>query len=279
MNNLMVSAKRFFKNKNTVTIIGVLVILGLLYWGYSSQVNKAVAPVSVPVAATTIQPRTEITEAMISTIEVPTIALTENVFRNANAIIGKYSNINTVIPAGSMFYTQTLIDKQDLPDSSFVEVGEGKVPYLFSVDQESSFMNSIYPGNKIDIYMKANDSSGKVMIGKLIADLEVIAVKDSSGRNVFENTEEDRQAAYFVFGLDEEIHILLRKATYLSGVELIPVPHGGTVSDKGETRVSTEYLKSYINANTVMLEGQEGTTKTDDTKDTNNTSTDTETGE
>lgn len=273
MNNLVISIKRFFKNKNTVTILGVLVVLVLLYWGYSSQVNGAVAPVTVPVAAQTIQPRTEITDAMLSSIEVPSIAVTENVYTSANAIIGKYSNVNTVIPKGSMFFYQTLIDKQDLPDSAFVEVGEGKVPYLFSVNQESSFMNSIYPGNKIDIYMKANDTSGKVMIGKLIADLEVIAVKDSSGRNVFENTEEERQAAYFVFGLEEEIHILLRKATYLSGVELIPVPHGGTVASDGETRVSTEYLKNYINANTVVLEGQEGTSSKTDTTKENSTQT------
>ena len=108
------------------------------------------------------------------------------------------------------------------------------------------------------------------MIGKLIADLEVVAVKDYSGKDVFENTEEDRQAAYFIFGLDEEIHILLRKATYLSAVELIPVPHGGTVTSEGETRVSTEYLRNYINANTIMLEGQE---------ESNNGNADIETGE
>ena len=162
-----------------------------------------------------------------------------------------------------MFYLETVIDKKNLPDSSFVEVGEGKIPYLFSVDLESSFINSIYPGNKIDIYMKAEDESGKVMIGKLIADLEVVAVKDASGKDVFENTEEERQAAYFIFGLDEEIHILLRKATYLSGVELIPVPHGGAITSEGETRVSTEYLRNYINANTIMLEGQNETTDND----------------
>lgn len=259
MNNLLVSIRRFFKNKNTVTILGVLVILVLLYWGYSSTVNSAVQPVKVPVAATTIQPRTEITADMIKTVEVPSIIVNKNVYRSQAALLGKYTAVNTVIPEGSMFYFQTVIDKKDLPDSSFVEVGTGKIPYLFSVNLESSFVNSIYPGNKIDIYMKAEDESRKVMIGKLIADLEVVAVKDSNGKDVFENTEEDRQAAYFIFGLDEEIHILLRKATYLSGVELIPVPHGGAVDSEGETRVSTEYLRNYINAHTVMLEGQEET--------------------
>ena len=88
--------------------------------------------------------------------------------------------------------------------------------------------------------------------------MEVIAVKASSGRDVFENTEEQRQSAYFVFGLEEDIHILIRKAKYLSsrGVELIPVPHGGQIESEGETIVSTEYLRDYINANTIVLEGQ-----------------------
>lgn len=263
MNNLMITIKRFFRNKNTVTILGVFAILILLYLGYSKTVGDAVKPLEIPVAAVTIQPRTQITRDMFEIIEVPTIAVSENVYRSGEALIGKYTNVNSVIPEGSMFYYQTVIDEKELPDSSFVEVGEGKIPYLFQVDLESSFINSIFPGNKIDIYMKAEDVSGKVMIGKLIADLEVIAVKDSSGRDVFENTEEDRQAAYFIFGLDEEIHILLRKATYLGGVELIPVPHGGSVVSEGETRVSTEYLRNYINANTVMLEGQEENTDTE----------------
>ena len=254
----MGAIKNILRNKNFVTIAGVIVILGLLYWGYSSQVKKAIAPIDVPVAAVTIQPRTEITAAMIETISIPSIAVVENVYRSASEIIGKYTAVNTVIPQGSMFYDQTVIDKSQLPDSSVVKVGEGKIPYLFSVNSESSFLNSIYPGSKIDLYMKANDETGKVMIGKLLADLEVIAVKDSLGRDVFENTEEYRQSAYFVFGLEEDIHILIRKAKYLSsrGVELIPVPHGGQIESEGETIVSMEYLRDYINANTIVLEGQ-----------------------
>ena len=65
MENVMASFKRFFKNKNTVTIIGVIIILVLLYIGYSSQINKAVEPVSIPDATETIQPRTQITSDMV----------------------------------------------------------------------------------------------------------------------------------------------------------------------------------------------------------------------
>ena len=50
MNNVMNSVKKVLKNKNIVTIIGVVVILILLYVGYSTQINKAVEPISIPVA-------------------------------------------------------------------------------------------------------------------------------------------------------------------------------------------------------------------------------------
>ncbi|MDO5576161.1 MAG: hypothetical protein Q4F84_03710, partial [Fibrobacter sp.] len=56
--------------------------------------------------------------------------------------------------------------------------------------------------------------------------------------------------------VDDEVHILLRKASYMYSfsVELFPVPHGGTVDTTGKTQVSTEYLKNFINANTIVLE-------------------------
>ncbi|MEG0022047.1 MAG: hypothetical protein RSB77_01555 [Bacilli bacterium] len=261
MNGIKNTLKRFVSNKNTVTILGVIAVLVLLYWGYSSQVSNAVKPVTVPVAARTIQPRTQITADMISTIEISQIAVVENVYKDSNQIIGMYSNVNTVIPIGSMFYSEALIEKDNLPDSAFFEIAEDEIPYLFSVNMETTFGNSIFPGSKIDIYMKAVDEDNKIMVGRLLKDVKVLAVKDGAGDDVFENTEEKRQPSYLVFGLPDDIHILLRKAKYLTtgSVELFPVPHGGTVPSEGEIRVSTEYLKDFINSKTIILEGQEET--------------------
>ena len=98
MNNVIISIKRFFKNKNTVTVLGVFAIIAILYFGYTTTINKATAPVKIPVAAQTIQPRTEITAGMYKLIDVPSIAVSKNVIRQASRIIGKYSNFNTVIP-------------------------------------------------------------------------------------------------------------------------------------------------------------------------------------
>ena len=236
MNNLVASAKRFLKNKNMVTIIGVIIILILLYVGYSTQINRAVEPIQIPVATQTIQPRTEITDDMVELIDMPNVSLSDNVIRSRAQIVGMYSNVNSVIPEGSMFYTDTVISEDELPDAAFAKVKSGEVVYNFPVDMESTYGNSIFPGNKIDIYMKVGDGRDeKIMIGKLIENIEVLAVKDSSGRAVFEDTSDQRTPSMMIFGLKTDLYLMLKKASYMGslGVELYPVPHGGTVDTEG----------------------------------------------
>ena len=255
MNNILVSLKRFITNKNTVTVIGVIVILALLYWGYNSTIETQVRPVRIPIANETIQPRTLITDDMVSYIEVPSVSVNENVIRNSAAIVGKYTDVNTVVPSGSMFYSDVLIDEEDLPDSAFTAVKDGERPYNLSVTVASTYGNSIFPGNKIDVYMKATDENGLVMIGRLLAKVEVLAVKDSTGNNVFEDTSTTRTPSTLLFGVPEDVFILLKKTEYLRsyGVELFPVPYGGTSPVEGDLIVDRQELVDFIESNTVTF--------------------------
>ena len=267
MNNLVASAKKFFKNKNVVTIIGVVVILILLYVGYSTQINQAVEPIQVPVATQTIQPRTEITDDMVQMVDMPNVSISDNVIRSKSQIVGQYSNVNSVIPEGSMFYTDTVISGDELPDAAFAKVKAGEVVYNFPVDMESTYGNSIFPGNMIDIYMKVGDGTDeRIMLGKLIENVEVLAVKDSSGRAVFENTSEERTPSMLIFGLNSNLYTILKKASYMEslGVELYPVPHGGEVAQEGATQVSTQQLVDYIDAHSVNIPIPEDTADQDE---------------
>lgn len=258
MNNILVSIQRFFKNKNTVTILGVIIVIAIIYFGYNYQIEKAITPVrNIPIAKQTIQPRTLITRDMLEFVDIaPRLLESGNVIRSSQSIVGKYSNYNTTIPQGSLFYSGVVVSQDELPDTAFVQVQDGDVPYSFSVNMATTYGNSIFPGNKIDIYMKAEDEDGKVMVGKLVENIEVLAVKDNSGKNVFENAEEDRVPAFLIFGVPERINILLRKATYMTdySVILIPVPHGGSTPTDADTQVSTAYLEDFINAHTVVIE-------------------------
>lgn len=254
MNNIVDSFKRVLKNKNTVTIIGVLAILVLLYIGYSSQIKSATKEIAIPVASQNIQPRTYITSDMVQTIDIPSIAVSEDVIRNSGLVVGKYSNVNSLIPKGSMFYKQTVINEEDLPDAAFVDLQKDEIAFKFPVDMESTYGNAMMPGSKINIYMKVStDVNEKVMIGKLLTNIKILAVKDSSGKNVFENTETTRTPSMMIFGLKEKYWLLLSKAYYLrgEGIELFPVPATGSINTNGATEVSAKELEEYINARAI----------------------------
>lgn len=254
MNNIIITLKRFFQNKNTVTILGVIVIIGLLYFGYNNQIEKQVRPVrNIPIASQDIQPRTLITEEMITYIDIAPIVLQNNVMTQSNLVVGMYTNYNSVVPKGSMFYSNVLVKKEELPDAAFEKVKEGEVVVRMDVDINTTYGNSIFPGNKIDIYMKAETLEGQLIVGKLLENVEVIAVKDSSGNHVFENTTDRRTPSTLIFGLIPEYNILFLKAKYLvaRSVELFPVPHGGTVPKTGATHTPSQNLKDMINAESI----------------------------
>lgn len=259
--NLNVSkVKRFLKNKNTVTAFCAILIVVVLIVGYTIRVNNATKPVKIPVAKVTIQPRTEITADMITEINVPQEALKGNYYRNVSSLVGKYSNVNTVIPAGSIFYSESVISKNDLPDSSLYDVAEGETLYYLTVNMLTSYTNSILPGNYIDIYLSTKENN-KALVGKILENVKILAVKTSDGKNVFENSDESRTPYVIIFALPEEQHLLLRKINAInsysvyatnpgySKIDIIPVPTAASFdgSEKDiKPNVTSQYLKDYI---------------------------------
>lgn len=255
MNNIMVSLKKFITNKNTVTILGILACLGLLYFGYNKTISNEITKVTICVAKQTIQPRTKITDELLDcTVEVPQSFLQKSTYvRLSRDIIGKYTAINSVVAKGSPFYAEFLINEEQLPDSAFYQVAEGERPYSMSVTTTNTYGNSIFPGNVIDVYMKAVDENGQVMVGRFLEKVEVLAVKDTAGKHVFENTSEERTPATLLFGVPENVFILLKKSEYLRsyGVEIFPVPYGGSTPIVGDLTVGRQELVDFINSNTV----------------------------
>lgn len=257
MNNLKASMKKFLGNKNTVTILGVILCLVILYIGYNYRINSKVELVQVPYAKETIQPRTYITQGMIGTMNVPKSFLVGKYYTRTENIVGKYSNYNTIIAEGSLFYTDLVVSKEDLPDSAFQDVPEGYTVINYPVTIASTYANSMAPGSYINIYYKSLNDNDEIMFGKFISNIKVLDVKDSSGQHVFENSEETRTPAYMLFAVPEETHLLLRKALYLDeyDVELILIPNTATLTDedKNTVRVSSDDIENFINSKTVLV--------------------------
>ena len=265
MNNLVIGIKKFFTNKNTVTVVGVILAIIVLYVGYNIRVNQAVNPISVPYALVTINPGTQITEDMVGTMDVPPAMLAGDVYRNSEDVIDMYSAGDSVIPEGSLFYSRSVVTRDQLPAAIIYDYPKGYVLYNLAVNMTTSYSNSIYPDNYIDIYLKitnptdanGNVTEDRIMIGKLLENVKVLAVFDSNGNNVFANLDEKGTPAQIIFAVPEEYHLLLRKASYLRAYdsEIIPVPTAESLEeDPGDVKVSSEDLRNFINNVTAMTD-------------------------
>ena len=268
MNNLIVGFKKFFTNKNTVTVVGVVLAIVILYVGYNMRINQAITPVTVPYALEEIDPRVQITEDMVGTMEIPQSMIDNNsdIITNVADVVDMYSQGDSVIPQGSLFYRRSVVSREQLPYSIILDYPKGYVLYNLRVDMASTYSNSIYPGNYIDIYLKVQNAAenaegvvadDRIMIGKLLENVKVLAVYDSNGNNVFANIEDKGVPAQIIFAVPEEYHILLRKASYLRAYEseIIPVPTAESLEDEpGDVNLSSEDLRNFINNVTAMTE-------------------------
>lgn len=257
MNGLVGTIQKFLGNKNTVTILGVVAGVLVLVIGYNLRVKNKINPITVPYAKKTLVERTLITEKEIGYVKVSSNVVTSspNIITDASKIMNHYVAIGTKIPNGSLFYQSAVVEKKELPDSAFADIKDGYTIYSLSVDVKKTYGNSIYPGNTIDLYLRATTDENKVIFGKFIEKIKVLAVKDASGDHLFEDTVETRTPAELLFAVPDDMYLLLMKAGYVKGdIEIIPVPRNASYSaEKGETSVASDYLRDFILDQTVDI--------------------------
>ncbi len=259
MNNMSTGLKKFLSNKNTVTILGVILMVVVIYIGYNWRVNVATNPIEVPYAINTISAGTLITEEDVGTIEVPPAMLVGDAIRDSQSVIGKYTMADTIIPAGSLFYSRAVCEEEQLPASIILKYPKGYVLYYMAVNMETTYSNSIYPNNYIDVYLKADiktkeGESTSVTFGKLLENVKVLAVRDSNGKNVFSNVDENTTPSQLIFAVPQDYYLLLKKAEYLGeyDTQLLPVPTAESLkSNPGDLTLSSKDLQAFINNNTV----------------------------
>ncbi len=262
MGNILTTFKRFLSNKNTVTIIGVLLGLVVLFIGYNYRINSAVNTMTVPVAKRSLGATTQITSDAISNMEVLASMVTNkqsNIIRNTTGIINASEPycvaIGTTIPSGSFFYKDQVVKCDSIPRTVFWKMPDGYRPVSLSVDLHKTYGNSMQPGDYIDLYARMTSSDGKLIFGQLISKLPILDVRDSSGKPIFSSSVTNAGApAELLFAVPNEqdgynLYLLLQKAILLGSnkVEIIPVPGNASYTNNpGETRVTSQYLMQLI---------------------------------
>ena len=237
-----------FTNKMTVTVFGILLGLGVLVGFYIYRVEHQVNPTRVPVAKRAISATEEITKDDIEYVKVSKKFLSKaDVYKTTTGLIGKYVATGTSIPKGGMFYTTQVVEKKELPNAIFDEIPEGYTIYQLAVDETTTYANSIYPGDKIDLWLKTTEN-GLLVYGEFISNIEVLAVRDKSGQNVFDVTS-GRKPAWLLFAVKTDMYRYLKLAENISGMVIRPVPKNNIVKrDLRSTQYSSQELIDLIDS-------------------------------
>ena len=72
---------------------------------------------------------------------------------------------------------------------------------------------------------------------------------------MFENSSQMKTPSSLIFAVPEDMHLLLRKAGYLSG-EIIPVPRNAGYSENPkETQIVNEEIENFVLSKSVYIAG------------------------
>lgn len=260
MGNMMVPIKKFLSNKNTITILGILIGVVVLYVGYNWRVTKSIQPVEVPISAATLISGTKITEENISYTEIPkeSIASMDNLITNVDDMIsqGMLVSYDCKIPQNSFFYSECVILPEEMPDSMFSNIQDGYTVVSFDVDNKSTYGNAIFPGDTIDIYLGSTTEDGLVVFSRFISSIQVLAVRDSDGRDVFRDRENPTEPEVMSFAVPEYLFLLLKRAQ-LTGFQFELVARNSSYSENAEpTKLVNEELESMILNKTYIISGE-----------------------
>lgn len=240
--------KRLFKSKQLVTIIAIIVCFVILFFAYRYRVDKAINAVSIPIAAKDLKARDLIDNESFKTVKVASSMLTKNVIMSPTELVcksgdttcsNKYVNYNTFIPEGSMFYRSAVTTWDYMPDSAWSNIQDGYTVISLRVNSNTTYGNSIFPGDIIDLYYK-NREGDKFFIGPLYTKVKVLAVKDSIGNHIFKRSAQQTDAAALIFAVPQkstdpkkcEDFLCLKAAMTINGGDIIPVPRNASYSEE-----------------------------------------------
>ena len=255
MGTLINNIKKVLLNRNTVTILAVIAGVIVLWFFYNMTVNNAVNPQRVPVATRNIMAKEMITAEDFEFVEVSSDFLRNaNVITNSTQLVGYYVNNETSIPEGGMFYREQIVERSELKEREQEDLPDGYTIYWLEVNNNTTYANSIYPGDKIDLWLKAEIDS-MIVYDEFINSIEVVSVKNSSGDNVFD-MENGGEPRYLSFAVTDDMYYYLELAEEL-GMELYPVPRNKLyTTDGAEVSYSNELLKQLIDSQAADLRPQ-----------------------
>ena len=157
----------------------VLLLLVLNYTFFQLYVDAKLALTSTYIAARDLPPRTKIEEGDLIEVKISDGYQLDQTYINKEDIIGKYTDIQGMIPAGSPFYKTMLHDLEELGDQATTQLKPGQTSFTMEIDVAK--LGSIVAGQRVDIHLSIERREEPAITGKLIENARVLSIKDHKG--------------------------------------------------------------------------------------------------
>lgn len=166
-----------------VMIAGCLCILLLLFHVcVQLKGNSLVDLKTTYIAAHDIAPRSLIKEEDLIEVKIPANYLLDHAVNDKKKIIGRYTDIQGKIPAGSVFYASMLYNAEQMPDHPAQQLRNGQAAY--SIETDVASLGSITAAMRIDVHVSIQRRDNVPVTGCLIENARVISVKDHQGVSI-----------------------------------------------------------------------------------------------
>ena len=130
----MEEIKKKLNIKTLLCFVSLLGLFGLSYGVFKLYVGIKLDVKTTYIASHSISPRTIITENDLIEIEVANAYLLNNAYDDKRDIIGKITDIQGTIPAGSPFYKTMLFDVDKINDQATSLLKENQTAYTMNTE-------------------------------------------------------------------------------------------------------------------------------------------------
>lgn len=232
------------KNKKNAAMIAIALLIMVNVLVFNIALDRSVEYVEMPYARVDIKPRTKITAKMIGTKKIAKNAL-GNCFDEKKKVVGKYSEINGMIPKGSPFYKSMLHQEKDLPDYPTLQLKSGQTAYSLASDLVKLSGNTIVSGQKVDIYVTVPQKQENPIIDRMVKGVRVISIKDRKGLDI--DDEQSTKIPYVVIlAIQDEIVPYLKTASKIGSIDIY-APTINYTSEEESLLVNDSKVLPYLN--------------------------------
>ncbi|MEG0265259.1 MAG: RcpC/CpaB family pilus assembly protein [Erysipelotrichaceae bacterium] len=233
------------KNKKNNAILAVLLLLIVNVLVFNIVMKKSIDYVEMPYAIKNIPPRSKITSNMIGTIKIAHSATGRNTIDDKKSILGKYTDINGMIPSGSLIYKSMIYKKESLPDYPTLLLKNGQTAFSLPSDLVKLSGNTITSGQKVDLYVTVPQRNENPIIDRFVKGVRVLSIKDRNGYEI--SDEKSTKIPYVVIlGINDSIIPYLKTAAKIGSIDLY-APANNYQKDEESILIEDSKVLPYLN--------------------------------